>query len=62
MLYIQSLYKDTGYNGQQSSKATGEINLDSYAVNAVGIRQRNDNHGKICINPDTTYAPGINGC
>jgi hypothetical protein len=60
--YIQSLYKDTGYNGQQASKATGEINLDSYAVNSLGQHAYGDNHGKICINPDTTYAPGPSGC
>ncbi|MDQ2997026.1 MAG: hypothetical protein M3R61_08235 [Chloroflexota bacterium] len=60
--YIQSLYKDTGYNGTQGSKTTGEINLDSYAANWAGVRQYNDNHGKICINPDATYAPGASGC
>lgn len=60
--YIQSLYKDTGYNGQQSSKATGEINLDSYAVGSFGNHVFGDNHGKVCIDPDTTYAAGANGC
>jgi hypothetical protein len=55
--YSQSLYKDTGYNGTHASKAEGEMNYDSYATNRFGIGQHKDNHGKICINPDTTYTP-----
>ena len=58
--YAQSLYKDTAYNGSPASKTVGEMNYDSYtALAGVGVNK--DNHGKICIDPDTTYAPGTSG-
>lgn len=60
--YIQSLYKDTGYNGTQGSKTIGQIGVDSYSTDALGVRQNNDFHGKVCINPDTTYAPTNGVC
>jgi hypothetical protein len=60
--YIQSLYKDTGYNGTAGSKSTGQIGLDSYTTNVFGIRTNNDFHGKVCINADTTYAPTNGVC
>lgn len=53
--YTQSLYKDTAYNGTQQSKTVGQIGFDSYSTNLAGVRQFNDFHGKVCINPDTTY-------
>jgi hypothetical protein len=60
--YIQSLYKDTAYNGTQGSKTTGQIGLDSYSTDVFGQRKYNDFHGKVCINPDTTYAPTNGVC
>jgi hypothetical protein len=60
--YIQSLYKDTGYNGTAGSKSTGQIGLDSYATNWYGGHDFSDFHGKVCINPDTTYAPTNGSC
>lgn len=60
--YAQSLYKDTGYNSTNSSKALGEMNYDSYATNVFGVRVHNDYHGKICINLDITYPPSASGC
>ena len=60
--YIQSLYRDTGYNGTAVSKATGQIGLDSYATNWYGGHDFSDFHGKVCIDPDTTYAPANGVC
>ena len=60
--YIQSLYRDTGYNGTAGSKETGQIGLDSYATNWYGGHDYADFHGKVCINPDTTYAPTAGAC
>lgn len=60
--YIQSLYKDQNYNGTAGSKATGQIGLDSYATNAIGGHDYSDFHGKVCINPDATYAAASGSC
>lgn len=54
--YTQSLYRDTGYNGTQASKTTGQIGFDSYTTDVFGIRQNSDFHGKVCIWFDSTYA------
>lgn len=62
MYYIQSLYRDTGYNGTAASKEPGQIGLDSYATNWYGGHDAADFHGKVCINPDTTYAPTAGAC
>lgn len=60
--YIQSLYKDTGYNGSAGSKEPGQIGLDSYATNWYGGHDYADFHGKVCINADTTYGPTAGAC
>jgi hypothetical protein len=60
--FIQSLYRDTGYNAGAGPKEVGQIGLDSYATNWLGGHDFSDFHGKVCIDPDWTYAPARGVC
>ena len=53
--YFQHLFNDTNNNS-----GSGEINTDTYWVNAWG--GSGPNHGKFCINSSAVYAASATGC